>query len=211
MRGKLSERQLKLRQEMSAVLNDKISILNPHFSEISVRQTTEWSLPPADPAKAFRLLRETSEKDLIVNYFAVVAENSKADIPWWSALFRSGVEVLEKAASHKSPKRFPTARNRRCGRSRCPTARREKNSTPPFSPSSLPPRCATAMRNFPSTGTPPPPPLRARRLTFPRKRRSPAGTPTPRILSCVSTSSPTRPRPRRSSAFRGLGRRCVST
>ena len=95
----LSERQLKLRQEMSVALNDKISILNPHFSEICVRQTTEWSLLPADPAKAFRLLRETSEKDLLVNYFAVVAENSKADIPWWSALFRSGVEVLEKDAA----------------------------------------------------------------------------------------------------------------
>lgn len=94
----LTEKQKKNRKTALAELNDKMQILNPHFSEICIRQLSAWSLLPAAPEQAFRQLGTVPRKELLSDYLAVIATGRKGDIPWWSSLFRQGAELLKKDA-----------------------------------------------------------------------------------------------------------------
>ncbi len=94
----LTEEQRKRRTAVLADINARLQILAPHFSEICARQLSAWSLLPSGPEQAFRKLGGIPRKELLSDYLAVIATGRKSDIPWWSSLFRQGVELLKKNA-----------------------------------------------------------------------------------------------------------------
>ena len=63
-----------------ALLESRIQMLTPHFSDVCIRQATDWSLLHADPTTAYRFLRECPATVLVADYFAVDAAGAKGDV-----------------------------------------------------------------------------------------------------------------------------------
>ena len=80
------------------LLESRIQMLTPHFSDVCIRQATDWSLLHADPTTAYRFLRECPATVLVADYFAVDAAGAKGDVPWWTAFFDFGLELLKRDA-----------------------------------------------------------------------------------------------------------------
>ena len=81
-----------------ALLESRIQMLTPHFSDVCIRQATDWSLLHADPAAAYRFLRECPATVLVADYFAVDAAGAKGNVPWWTTFFDFGLELLKRDA-----------------------------------------------------------------------------------------------------------------
>ena len=80
------------------LLESRIQMLTPHFSDVCLRQATDWSLLHADPTTAYRFLRECPATVLVADYFAVDAAGAKGDVPWWTAFFDIGLDLLKRDA-----------------------------------------------------------------------------------------------------------------
>lgn len=80
------------------LLESRIQMLTPHFSDVCLRQATDWSLLHADPTTAYRFLRECPATVLVADYFAVDAAGAKGDVPWWTTFFDVGLDLLKRDA-----------------------------------------------------------------------------------------------------------------
>lgn len=94
----LTEEQRGRRTAVLADINARMQILTPHFSEICARQLSAWSLLPISSEQAFRRLGDMPQKELLSDYFSVIATGRKSNIPWWSSWFQQGIELLKKDA-----------------------------------------------------------------------------------------------------------------
>lgn len=97
----LNERQVKTHSEARALIDARIQMLTPHFSDVCIRQLTNWSLLNAEPTRAYRFLRESSPATLVADYFAVDAAGAKGNIPWWTSYFDSGLALLKREARER--------------------------------------------------------------------------------------------------------------
>lgn len=94
----LDARQAKSVQDALATLEARCQMLTPHFSDVCIRQVTNWSLLNAEPTKAYRTLRESPAAVLVADYFAVDAAGAKGNVPWWTTFFDTGLDLVKSDA-----------------------------------------------------------------------------------------------------------------
>ena len=94
----LDARQAKAAAAAVTALESRLQMLTPHFSDVCIRQVTDWSLLPEDPSAAYRFLRECPAAVLVADYFAVDAAGAKGDVPWWTSFFGGGLNLLKRDA-----------------------------------------------------------------------------------------------------------------
>lgn len=97
----LKERQAKAVSDAIATIDARVQMLTPHFSDICIRQVTNWSLLSEDPTAGYRTLRACDAAHLVSDYFAVDAEGAKGNVPWWTSLFDNGLNLIKRDARKK--------------------------------------------------------------------------------------------------------------
>lgn len=101
-----SERQKARIAELVTTMDARIQMLTPHFSDVCIRQATNWSLLHDDPTEAYRFLRDCPASVLVGDYFAVDAEGANGNIPWWTTFFDFGLDLLKRDARRAGVERL---------------------------------------------------------------------------------------------------------
>ncbi len=78
----LSARGQSLKHSAQQLLQTRLKVLTPEFTQIGTTTLAAWAALPADPYSAGRYLQALSEEELRAGLTAVSAENALS-IPWW--------------------------------------------------------------------------------------------------------------------------------
>lgn len=90
----LSDAVKSQKAEYVALVNDKLSLLTPLFSDAGQKTLNAWAGLPDDSEQAWKTLSAMSERELKNSFFNVYATAPHSKIGWWNAFIDNGVELL---------------------------------------------------------------------------------------------------------------------
>ena len=103
----LNARSQSLKHSAQQLLQTRLKVLTPEFTQIGTTTLAAWAALPADPYSAGRYLQALSEEELRAGLTAVSAENALS-IPWWHH-FTARATALLGTASEAAPSEVSSA------------------------------------------------------------------------------------------------------
>lgn len=94
----LNARGQSLKHSVQQLLQTRLKVLTPEFTQISTTTLAAWAALPADPYSAGRYLQALSEEELRAGLTAVSAENALS-IPWWHHFTARATALLGTASA----------------------------------------------------------------------------------------------------------------
>lgn len=78
----------------TALVNDKLSLLTPLFTEAGQKTLDAWGTLPDDSAKAWENLTALSDRELKNSFYNVYSTADRGKIGWWNSFVDNGVALL---------------------------------------------------------------------------------------------------------------------
>lgn len=92
----LSEDIKKQKSKYIALLNDKVKMLTPLYTDAAQKMVNAWAGLPDSAEDAWKRLTSLTDKELRTTFFSLKTQGERGQITWWNDFSANGVALLKK-------------------------------------------------------------------------------------------------------------------
>ena len=92
----ISENVKKQKSKYIALLNDRINILTPLYTDAAQKMVNAWADLPNDPLEAWKRLTSLTDKELKATLFSLKTKGERGQIAWWNDFTANGLALLKR-------------------------------------------------------------------------------------------------------------------
>ncbi|MBO4643445.1 MAG: hypothetical protein J5716_02425 [Alphaproteobacteria bacterium] len=92
----LSEDVKKQKSKYIALLNDKVKMLTPLYTDAAQKMVNAWADLPDSAEDAWKRLTSLTDKELKTTFFSLKTQGERGQISWWNDFSSNGVTLLKR-------------------------------------------------------------------------------------------------------------------